>query len=101
MTWEKIFIQILDEKGDIPSPFHAEGFLQHLFVIVQEDSRLGYLLIWCSITHKAVQFSRLKVPEHKNVNIITSEEFRKMEPITYELQDISVFTREMMANVKR
>lgn len=101
MNWEKIFIRILDGEQDIPSPFSKDGILKTLFVIVDKETSLGYLLIWCSITHKAVQLSRIRVPQNLAINSVYSEEVKKMDIINYELQDIGVFTSEMAANMRR
>ncbi|WP_129020190.1 hypothetical protein [Edaphocola flava] len=101
MNWEKIFIRILNGEQDIPSPYSKDGILKTLFVIVDKETNLGYLLIWCSVTHKAVQLSRMKVPQNTKLNSVYSDEIKKMDVINYELQDIGVFTSEMEANMRR
>lgn len=101
MNWEKIFIRILDGEQNIPSPFNKDGILRTLFVIVDKETNLGYLLVWCSITHKAVQFSRMKVPKNSALNSVYSDDVKEMDVINYELQDIAVFTSEMKANMRR
>lgn len=101
MNWEKIFISISDGAQDIPSPFNKDGILKTLFVIVDKETNLGYLLVWCSVTHKAVQFSRMKVPKNLALNAVYADDVKKMEMINYELQDIAVFTSEMKANMRR
>lgn len=100
MNWEKILIRIMNGEIDIPSPFNKQGILKTLFVIVDRVNKLGYLLVWCSVTHKAVQFSRIKIPSNK-INTVFSEDIKSMEEINYELQDIAVFTSEMKKNMDR
>jgi hypothetical protein len=101
MTWEKILIRTLDGEKNIPSPFNKKGILESLFVIINKEEKFGYLLIWCSITGKAVQFSRLRVPDIAGINVITSEELGKSKAFKIELQDISIFSKEMEGNMKR
>jgi hypothetical protein len=83
--WKPIILQVLDGKQNIPSPFHKEGIMKSIFVIVDNETRLGYLLIWCSKTLKGVHLSRLKVPE--NVEFVTVGEFDKMKLPKIEFVD--------------
>ena len=61
--WLNFYIRILDGEKDIPSPFDKEGILEWIFVIIDKKDLIGYLLVWCSKTHKGVQYSRVKIPE--------------------------------------
>lgn len=101
MTWEKILVRILDGERNIPSPFNKKGVLESLFVLINKEEKFGYLLIWCSITGKAVQFSRLRIPDVDGINVITSEELSKTKGVEIQLQDIGIFSKEMEDNMRR
>ena len=101
MTWEKILIRILEGERNMPSPYHKNGILNTMFVVVDKTSEMGYLLVWCSKSYKAVQFSRLKIPNFEGVEIVFGEDIQKNEVVHYELQDIRKFTKQMTETMKR
>jgi len=47
--------------------------MKFVFVIVDNDSRMGFSWIWCSKTYKGIWISRMKIPE--NAESVSSEEF--------------------------
>ena len=60
---------------------------------------MGYLLLWCSVTHKGVQFSRVKIPHSQNINKVLIEEISSVNLPEIELVDIDKFTDDMKANM--
>jgi hypothetical protein len=85
--WKEILFKILDGEKNIPSPFAKDGIVESVFVVVQESSRMGFLLAWCSVTHRGVHISRMEIPE--NVKSISNDEFRKLKLPEIEFEDIS------------
>jgi hypothetical protein len=77
MTWKQIIIQITEGIENIPSPFAKDGIIEHYYVVVNEEERMGFLVAWCSVTHKGIHFSRVKVPQ--GLPYILNEEFMKMK----------------------
>lgn len=62
----KIITRAIDGEKDILSPYHPDGKILHQYVLLDEETRIGYLLIWCSHTFNGVNVSRVKVPENKD-----------------------------------
>ncbi|MEV4884632.1 hypothetical protein MRBLMN1_003157 [Chitinophaga ginsengisegetis] len=75
--WKEILIKVLDGVEDIPSPFAKGAKLEHIFVTVDETTRIGFLWIWCPVTHRGIDVSRMKIPEDRNS--VPAEEFGKLE----------------------
>ena len=61
--WNEILLKVLDGEEDIVSPYDNAAVIQSLFVMVDIRTRMGYLWIWCSKTHKGIWISRLKIPD--------------------------------------
>jgi hypothetical protein len=63
---QKIITRAVDGEKDIQSPYHPDGKMLYKYVMVDEESRIGYLLIWCSQTLNGINVSRVKVPDGKD-----------------------------------
>jgi hypothetical protein len=59
---KKLLLRVLDGETDIISPYNSEGRIKHQYVLVDENDRMGYLLIWCDYTLNGINISRVKVP---------------------------------------
>ena len=96
MTWYKIMIKVFDGERNIPSPYDKQGFLEYAFVFSDIETRLGYLLIWCTITYKGIWVSRVKVPERDDDSIVHRNDFAKSKiPEIIHYQNIDTFTKIM------
>jgi hypothetical protein len=60
--WKEIVLKVLSGEKNIPSPFHPDGIIKHVFVMIQPANRMGYLWLWCSKTNKGFNLSRLAIP---------------------------------------
>jgi len=62
--WMKVLELIVDENINVLSQVlnHRGETYGYRFVVVQKDSRMGYLVIWKEDTLQAVNISRIKVP---------------------------------------
>ncbi|WP_291915009.1 hypothetical protein [Chitinophaga sp. CB10] len=74
--WKEILFKVLDGINDIPSPFASNTRMEHVFVVMDEVTRMGFLWIWCPVTLRGINMSRMKVPE--DVEFINIEEFDKL-----------------------
>lgn len=72
---QNIIIRALDGEKNIASPYHQEGFIKHQYIMVDEESRIGYLLFWCDKTFKGINIDRVKVPE--NVDFIYGKDIKE------------------------
>jgi hypothetical protein len=86
--WKKILFKILDGEVNLQSPFHPEGVMRSLFVIVNNEDRMGYLWIWCSKTFTGINISRLKIPE--NVKFYYKEDVSQLDIPEINFVDPSV-----------
>ncbi len=77
--WDPIVKRALRGEINIPSPFSSDGIIQSLFivVVVEGDKKMGFGLLWCSITLKAIRLSRMEVPTY--LPSITIAEFERMK----------------------
>ena len=78
--WKKILFRIFEGEKNIPSPFAKEGIIESLFVIVNQNSRMGYAWIWCSGTYKGIWLSRIKIPDNVDFVSSTEELSKRMVP---------------------
>lgn len=85
--WKEILLRVLKGDKNIPSPFDKTGIIESKFVMVSRETRLGFLWIWCSKTHKGIYISRLKIPEF--VEFLYNDEFKKIKLPDIELMDPS------------
>lgn len=74
--WKRILFSVLNGEENIQSPFAPQGIMQSLFVVVDKESRMGYLWIWCSVTYKGINMSRMIIPE--NVKSVSSKEVAEL-----------------------
>ena len=74
--WKKILISIMRGDKEIKSPFDKEGYIDFVFVLVDDINKMGFLWIWCNKTFKGINLSRMKIPE--NVKYVLSDDFSKM-----------------------
>jgi hypothetical protein len=81
--WKEILFSVLNGDLNIPSPYHKDGIINSIFVIVDDATKMGFLWMWCSITHNGINISRMKIPE--NVKSINSEDLEslKIPPIHF------------------
>lgn len=75
--WKEILLKVLNGDKNIPSPFDKAGVIESKFVMVNKETRLGFLWIWCSKTQKGIHISRLKIPE--NVEYLYNDDFKKLK----------------------
>jgi hypothetical protein len=78
--WKKIVFGILDGEKEVQSPYDKDGIMESLFVVVNQDSRMGYVWIWCSRTFKGIWLSRMKIPEHVDYVSSTEELSKRIVP---------------------
>lgn len=71
--WTEIVNMILKGEKNISSPFDKDGNMESIFVLVQEDDRMGWGLIWCSKTHRGLHLSRMQIPD--TVKPVLSRDF--------------------------
>ena len=83
--WKSILFKVLSGEKNIPSPFHPRGTMRSLFVIVVEETREGFLWIWCSETHKGINISRMIIPA--NVEAVHSDEIASLNVPNIEFED--------------
>jgi len=84
--WMKLLLRIMDGEQNISSPFHEDGILQSIVVMHDENDRIGYLLFWCSVTHKGVMSGRLGVPE--KVKYVLSKDLETLNMPDIQLQSV-------------
>ena len=96
MTWNQILVKILDGNSQIKSPYNGNGILNSLFVMLNSENRMGYLLIWCNVSKKGVQISRIKIPT--NVSYIDGNDLNEDSLPEIILQDVN-FSEEESDNV--
>lgn len=82
----KFLKSLLSNDESIPSPFHSEGKIKKVYVMINNTERLGYLIFWCDKTFKGGQISRLKIPEDSKYLI--------PENLTKELPNIELIDLE-------
>jgi hypothetical protein len=75
--WAPIILRVLSGEKDIPSPFDKDGIIESLFVIIQEEKKMGFARIWCSKTLRGVHLSRLEIPE--KVNSVLADEVDNLD----------------------
>lgn len=77
--WDSIIKRSLNGETNIPSPFAQDGVIESLFVVVigEEEKRMGFGLLWCSITLTAIRLSRMEVPSY--LPSVTVMEFEKLK----------------------
>lgn len=77
--WEPIIFRALKGENNIASPFAKEGVIKSLFIVVVDEGvkRLGFGLLWCSVTLKGIRLSRMEIPNY--LPAIAVSEFEKME----------------------
>lgn len=75
--WTNIISRILDGERNVQSPFDKNGVMEHLFVVVDEESKMGYFLIWCSRTHKGINISRMRL--NPGLRYISAADFKKFD----------------------
>lgn len=85
--WKDILFKVLNGEKNIPSPFAKDGVIISVFVVVQEDTRMGFALLWCSVTHRGIHISRMQIPE--NVDSISNAKFRELNLPVVKFEDIS------------
>ncbi len=83
--WKSILLEVIKGRESVPSPFDENGTINYIYVCVNEESRLGFLWIWCSKTHRGIAPSRLEIPS--GIDYIRLEEFSKLEFPTIEFED--------------
>jgi len=76
------FICVERQNQNIQSPFSENGRIKYFYVILDEKTRIGYLIFWCTETKKGGHISRVKIPQNA-VNIKRStdnlEEFSEIK----------------------
>lgn len=87
-NWMKLLLRMMDDEQNIPSPFHNDGILNYKFILHNEKDkhRIGYLLFWCSVTHKSAISGRLGVP--KNATYVLSIDFNTLNLPDIKLQQV-------------
>lgn len=77
--WEPILKRALKGEIGIPSPFASNGIIESLFivVVVEGDKKMGFGLLWCSVTLKAIRLSRMEIPSY--LPSVTVTEFENMK----------------------
>lgn len=86
--WKKVLLQVFDGAENIRSPFHKDGIIKYIWVVVDEQTRIGFLIMWCSQTLKGINMSRVRVPE--NVEYVPASDFSKMDIPKINFVDASV-----------
>ncbi len=85
----KIVVGIVDGEKNIPSPFHEDGIIESVFVTHDREyevNKIGYLLFWCSVTHKGAIFPRLVIPQ--NAEYVYGEDFKNLNLQDIKLQEV-------------
>jgi len=83
--WKEILFRVLAGDKEIPSPFHPRGIMKSLFVIVVNETREGFLWIWCSETLKGINISRMTIPE--NIQAVYVDKISSMDIPQIEFED--------------
>lgn len=86
--WITLLLRMMNGEQNISSPFHSDGILRYIFVMHDEEDkdRIGYLLFWCSVTHKGSMSGRLGVP--KNAEYVLSKDFETLNLPDIKLQQV-------------
>ena len=78
--WVKLIIEIPYKIHDIACPSCNSKTLRFQYV-GDENSRMGYLDIWCDSCLKGIHLSRVKIPENiKFISFKSNEEILKKIP---------------------
>jgi hypothetical protein len=75
MIWREVLDKIGNGEQAISSPFAKGAFIEYHYVVVDELNRRGFLLAWCPVSLKGIQFSSVTVPA--NMCFITLRSLEK------------------------
>ena len=84
--WKETILEVMDNLTNIKHiecPRCGECTVDYLYVI-NEETRVGYLTVWCDSCKKGTHISRVELPE--GAKYITFEDAEKVELPTFELE---------------
>lgn len=61
--------------------------MKYAFIIINQETRNGYLLIWCNATHIGVWISKVLVPQRDDNWIVFSDNISTLDIPTINFRD--------------